>query len=245
MSGFNLTLPSNASMSVFPNNTMTKFKTKLPKRIELEGEKWYVALTECYIPKTWYTIKNQSILVHNKYGIEEVYPKDGYYDRVEDLLKEITKQFNSLPFPDKPTISYDDITKKVVLNIPPHALVGLSPELALILGFDKADQTNAFNEFYPSQADSVSDITGGLHCVYIYCDIVEQVIVGDSLAPLLKAIPVITQKNFVHCIFENYTYVPIQKKDFDTIQIELYDDFGREIKFESGKLYITLNFIKK
>jgi len=35
---FHLTLPSNASMDIYPNKTAAQYVTKLPKRIELDGD---------------------------------------------------------------------------------------------------------------------------------------------------------------------------------------------------------------
>ena len=45
MTHFYMTLPSNASMKIYPNNTVAKYTTQLPTNIELDGE-WEVALTE-------------------------------------------------------------------------------------------------------------------------------------------------------------------------------------------------------
>ena len=49
MNRFHLTLPSNSSMSCYPNNTVAQFVTKLPQAIELDGD-WEVALTEISFP---------------------------------------------------------------------------------------------------------------------------------------------------------------------------------------------------
>ena len=48
---FHLTLPSNSSMNIYPNNTTSQFVTKLPKHIELMGD-WIVSLKEISVPIT-------------------------------------------------------------------------------------------------------------------------------------------------------------------------------------------------
>jgi len=48
---FHLTLPSNSSMDIFPNNTTAQYVTKLLKHIELNGD-WRVSLKEISIPRT-------------------------------------------------------------------------------------------------------------------------------------------------------------------------------------------------
>jgi len=47
---FYLTLPSNASMQLYPNNTAAQYTIKLPRPINLDGGGWEVALTELSIP---------------------------------------------------------------------------------------------------------------------------------------------------------------------------------------------------
>jgi hypothetical protein len=52
---FYITLPSNASMSVFPKNSQSDWSTILNPPMELDGE-WEVGLSEMHIPKMWKNI---------------------------------------------------------------------------------------------------------------------------------------------------------------------------------------------
>ena len=52
MGDFYVTLPSDASMDVFPNNAVTSYNTRLARALNLEGE-WEVALTEITYSTTW------------------------------------------------------------------------------------------------------------------------------------------------------------------------------------------------
>ena len=47
---FYLTLPSNASMNLYPKNTAAQYTIKLPRSIALDGGDWEVALTELSVP---------------------------------------------------------------------------------------------------------------------------------------------------------------------------------------------------
>ena len=58
MTHFYLTLPSNASMKIYPNNTVAKYITKLASNIELDGE-WEVALTEIMYTSKWANISGE------------------------------------------------------------------------------------------------------------------------------------------------------------------------------------------
>ena len=89
-----------------------------------------------------------------------------------------------------------------------------------------------------------ADINGGIRALYVYCDVVENVAVGDTQAPLLRIVDATTgQRNDnVHRTVDPPRYMPVQKKRFDTIEIFIKDDFGEDILFEGGKLITTLHF---
>ena len=59
MNAFYLTLPSEASMNVFPNNTLSIYITRLPRPIELMG-RWEVGLVEIQYPHTWYNVSEDA-----------------------------------------------------------------------------------------------------------------------------------------------------------------------------------------
>ncbi len=65
MSGlhFYLTLPSNASLDVYPNNKTTDYRVSLPQSIELEGN-WEVGLYSVSYPNTWYNLPNDGADTH-------------------------------------------------------------------------------------------------------------------------------------------------------------------------------------
>ena len=72
---FYLTLPSDSSLFTHPDNTPSKFKTKLCTPLRLKGN-WQVDLTEIVFTHTFYNIYN---------GVDEVVYTDGHptnYGRV-------------------------------------------------------------------------------------------------------------------------------------------------------------------
>jgi len=73
MESFYLTLPSNASLQVYPNNTTTSFTTKLSDYINLKGEGWEMALSEVHYPNTFLTISkaNADIIVEERIKDDE------------------------------------------------------------------------------------------------------------------------------------------------------------------------------
>ena len=54
---FYLTIPSNSSLHLYPNNTLTHFTTQLAKDIDLQGQ-WEVGLSEIQYPHTWHNMSD-------------------------------------------------------------------------------------------------------------------------------------------------------------------------------------------
>ena len=79
--------------------------------------------------------------------------------------------------------------------------------------------------------------------IYVYCNIVQPQVVGDTNAKLLRAIP--TEGQIGDLITRNYSnpqYLPVQMKSFEDIEILLRDDTGAPVAFEHGRVLVTLHF---
>ena len=50
------TLPSNASLSLYPDNTTTEYRVELPSRVSLQSADYEVALASFYYPRTWFNV---------------------------------------------------------------------------------------------------------------------------------------------------------------------------------------------
>ena len=84
---FYLVLPSNSSMSIYPNNTLAQYVTNLPRRISLSGE-WECGLTEIHYPHDWYNVRGVRLTVeHDGNMYTDAYLTDGYYRSAETLVR--------------------------------------------------------------------------------------------------------------------------------------------------------------
>ena len=107
-----------------------------------------------------------------------------------------------------------------------------------------------------TKADYPVDIQK-LHSVMIYTDIIEHQIIGDTLAPLLRVVPIITkyrggsifELNMVQPSLLRHTFTsPLQfkrleKKSFHSISIDLYGENGEKIPFVGvGRCSLSLLF---
>ena len=66
---------------------------------------------------------------------------------------------------------------------------------------------------------------------------------GDVVVPVLCTVTVKGEHgSYVSKNFERPHYVPLNKKIFDTISINIRDEAGDLVAFEHGKVIITLHF---
>ena len=164
-------------------------------------------------------------------------------------------------------ISYSTVTQKMTLHmtanttftIPYHSAV------ATLLGFrgpvaSPAElesgvsspilpiDTRHPDSSYPFhiEADDVVNLTQGFDTLYIYTDVVEPRNVGDTLAPLLRAVPISGRNgDTVSARFTNVHYVPLLRSNFDSIEVDIRNDMGRRVPFEYGRVTVTLHFRRR
>ena len=250
MSDFYLTLPSNSSMDYYKGNSLANFTTRLPNAINLTGD-WEVGLVEIQYPHNWYNVPEEescrTCRVRCRSGNSEDGPTagydflvpSGYYHRVQTLLNQIEEKANHVLKSTNNTINlnYDKISRKVSMEISPCRLT-LPPHLRKMLGM------TMFSSFANNQikADSVVDMDP-VDSLYVYCDVVEPRVVGDSQVPLLRIVPAEGDHGqLVTRIYENVHYVRLQRKSFQTIEINIRDRTGNIVPFEQGTLNVTLHF---
>ncbi len=85
---FYVTLPSNASMKFYPENTAGKYKVQLAQPINLRG-RWEVALAEIQYPRTWKNVHRDATFTyfHQRDGEQwDVKIPAGHYGTVQELL---------------------------------------------------------------------------------------------------------------------------------------------------------------
>ena len=86
------------------------------------------------------------------------------------------------------------------------------------------------------EAESVIDLAQGFYALYVYTSIVEPRVVGDSVVPLLRIVPIEGKHgDLVSKGFDNEQYVSVLHKEFTTIEVDIRDDTGRSVPFERGR----------
>lgn len=248
---FYLTLLSNSSMDYFPDNKTTRFSTKLPKSIILEGM-WHVGVVEFQYPCTMYTVQEHENIVYvtklmkmsHESRHSTVYYKTHIPATNYDNINHILSALNNIK--ENITFRYDELSKFVNVSIMDENIksISLSPQLSLQLGFEP-HRNLADKGFGKCPANLHLGLPPQL---FVYCDIIEPQIVGDVMTPLLRVIPLDPSKyiygaNKMH-VFSPPHYLPIMRREFDTIEIDIRSNTGQKIPFQFGTVCIKLHFRK-
>ena len=265
---FCMTLPSNASMKTHPDNTLTHYTTDLPQRIDLTGE-WECGLAEIQYPHTWYNVTENDVWLF----LYEIDDPDmtrrsklscGYYNDPLTLMYHVNKGLHSLwSEKTRALMSYSSVTQKMTLHMTPNTVFIIPDHSSTtsMLGFRtpvvsdrEEEEVTSSSDLHPSdssypfhvEANDVVNMTQGFNTLYVYTDIVESRIVGDTLAPLLRALPISGRHgDILSDRFTNIHYVPLLCSTFHSIEVDIRDDMGRRVPFEYGRVTVTLHFRRR
>lgn len=255
-------LVSNASSSIYPDNTLASFTNFLPEQLFLDGD-WEVALLEITYPalynnitdgKFWYVPQSPtSNKRKNEASSEPVSILPGLYlsldeifQSVNDALRLRNRQSADLKW------KVDSITRHCEIELASEnsQLVFGSQDLCSILGFSKGVW---FNSKGPHKSEFPIDILR-FHSVMVYTDIVEFSIIGDTKAPILRCFPFINKiqrdsisitKYTNYVSFDNLQFRRLLKNSIHSIKVELRSPTGELIPFVAvGITRLTLLFRK-
>ncbi len=272
MTEFYMTLLSNSSMNFFPENKTSSFTVQLPRSVKLFGD-WEVALTEIHYPYSFFTVQDgdNEIKIKTFKATKEFIDSKGkslppmtwstlkitpgFYSNVKEIINAINKEIQkAIKLADY--FQFDEKTSRVSLKSGIKPVDGgvvinafkMRGRLALQLGYKPDDEVSV------SKADPLhsTNITTGIPDVMmVYCDVVESQIIGDSWAKVMRTLitsPESGESYFSRpCSreFSQLHYIPLQKKHFDAISIDIRDVTGKLFPFRFGTLNVKLHFKKR
>ena len=222
-SEFYITLPSNSSMQYFPDNKTSNFVTKLSRTLQLDGE-WEVGLAEIDYPHTWYNIRegknSVEIYVPDRWAQEfSIQPR--YYEKVIDVIDALRKA--GLANLIDVVVTYDDTSKSVTVKCVKGAILELRVDIARMFGFFNNTSIRAFDK----KGFTLALPETGNQYFYVYTGIIKSQYHGDVVVPILRTVTVKGKHgSYVSKNFERPQYVPLNKKIFDTISINIRDEAG-------------------
>jgi len=207
---FYLTLPSNSSMALFPDNTLSDYTTQPPRDFALVGS-WEVAVSEIMYLSTWKNIADGREY-YVKVGIPneadlKIHLKMGYYKYPEGILSQLARSLDRKlkKRPLRTPCLTASILEQLRSALEP-VVIRFSEKLRQLLGFE----TGYFNKPGVFGSRLPVDIHQSLYAIYIYCDLLEHRVVGDTLAPFLSIIPMEGQhSDTVYRRYEKLHYFPV------------------------------------
>ena len=245
--GFFVTLPSNASAKVYPQNKIWNYRTKLVSPILLT-EPYEVGLIEIQYPRSWYSFPEADATIHINDSLTSqathISLPVGYYEGVFDVLSEFNNMVRQSIIGRKLVLEYDRVKKRVWVKGDPHIAFSCNGKLAHILGFQpNVPQSPSENTQDRHYAPHPMDIYGGCYNMFIYSDIVDYQVVGDSYVPLLRSINIAdTDKQYPILVYDKPHYVRLSRRQIEDIEIDIKSDQDQPIPFTYGKVVIKLHF---
>ncbi len=262
-SDFYLTLPSNASTYLYPDNSVNDFRTQLPHEIRLKGKKWEAALAEFTYPLNSLTIRDGGAENNNlfivKTFVHEGEPTEseqfkitaGVYETIESIIAQIDSRLEKTVQAKNITLRYDPQRRRVKYTIPKGLWLIFYGDLATALGFEpylKVGSTAIGDKNEGRYAPKFASVFNGRDLIYIYSDVIEAHVVGNSLVPLLRTVsPEGESKRDTRTKeFLIQRYYPVRTSKFSEISIKITDQLGKLFPFETdGRSIIVLHFRKR
>ena len=244
--GFYITLPSNSSIDVYPANKIWNYKTKLAKPIIL-NEPYEVGLIELQYPRNWHSFSMDDGWVSftdHKDGRSVNYNlPTGHYDSITKIIKELNSIIAGDPITKRVTAMYNAIKNKIFFMGAEGMTVIFRGRLALILGFDPNESFEILQNQGVQYAPHYADLYGGRYEIYVYTNIVDYQLVGDSYVPLLRRINIADEtRRIPNVCYDKPHYTPLANAVLDDIEISLKTDQNQYVPFTFGKVNVKLHF---
>ena len=239
MSDYFITLPCNASFDTFPDNTIGSYYNALASRYGFSGME--AALVELQYPNSWMTVPESVVGIRSPGNTvpDTFLMPEGKYNSAKEFVKEIQRNIKKANSDSAIKMTYDPITMKARVNvtIDDWELV-ITQKYANILGF----KTLIFSKGITTGEKNV-DLDEGMTALYVYSDIIQPQIVGHTVVPLLRVVPISGNRHepYVTHEFIHPRYLPTQAVSTNIIQIHISRDDGRPVAFKSGKVIATLH----
>lgn len=240
-----MVLPSNIKNVSDIENKSGHYTTYLPKTITVDKTKWKVAVVDLSYMKTWFNITEENSTVVAKRGGEIVAHGRiplARYGEAGSLVSKINKILDTKI---KSQLVLDPAENIVIVSTFAGEEIILNKITASMLGhstYHFNNDTTQRIEFVPTRSANLSLPT--IQNIYLYSNIVDHVVVGDSYVPLLQVVPVPTGEygSVQHVQFLVPLYMTLISSDISVIELKLCDDRGNIIEFDFGDVIVKLHF---
>ena len=170
---------------------------------------------------------------------------EGHYKNIEQLLLTINLAVQkSFRENDKDILSMDHKKGRVRLRLKKHVTLRFSRKLADLLGFKKKTKPGpdkSLAEYHPH-------LKRHLGSLYVYLDLMQDRVVGDTRAPLIAMVPhaTVSPDGLLianHTVVRPY-YFPVRGRFIETARCNIRDSEGDLVSFGDGDVTLTLHLVR-
>lgn len=270
---FTVDVISNASMDIFPKNKIGYFTNRLRDSLNLEGD-WFVGIREIFYPLAHKVLKHRTTFwfpscATKKYVLFDFFENDTIESLISELNETLAQAYSDLglhkPWSEtvRPPVlkMINDEKKKSKVSIEggvmPDSSTFVYPAFAdeillNMLGFDHHNYMMAVTDESSDNpsvriAQHKPDTSTKSHLMFIYTDIIKDHYVGDSKTRLLRVVPLKRDQidKIGQMTYNVPHYYPVRSNKIEDISIKLTDEMGSPMKFKTGRIFISLHFIRK
>ena len=216
-------------------NDMEKLFRIINKQLEKICEDFYNSVEEHYrkeilAKKNWAANIKQRIQALENEMVKEIFSIEAII--VENKIKFKVSEFLVVQFVGAINSLYNS---DIVVN-----------NLRVEKQYQKINSTVYSYETNDIEMELFYESLHGIHSIFIYSDVIDTQIVGDSRTRLLRVINVSSKyKEVVSRVYDNPDYLPVSSREINSIKIILRDDTGQKIFFTNSKVIVKLHFRKK
>ena len=129
-------------------------------------------------------------------------------------------------------------------NLKDGVHIRLSRKLADLLGFKHLHHKGSISKL----ADLLPDLKKHLGSLHVYLSVMQDRVVGDTMAPLIGMVPHVdtfpSGLKIHHHTFLRPYYFPVKQKFIDTISCNIRDDKGDLVAFTDGSTSLTVHLVR-
>jgi hypothetical protein len=248
MDSFILRVCSNDSNILFPDNINTNFRIELPQPLPSECL-WDVALSSAFFPSRY----NMRHILNKENFYIEFSPDDVTFtritfDNVELTTKAIFQEINDRNDRVHMEIVENNDNDSFWMVFYKDTYLRMSKLFSYCLGKTYDTEINIFAEKEKTNLEfpNMNFDQSIPHAMFLYCNFVSPLIIGQQFSPILKIIPL--EKNqgkdvIIKHDVEHLEYLPVSLNNRTTMEFTLRDPAGNLIKFENEKTPVFFNLI--
>jgi len=237
-------------MELFSDNTAARFKVQLPRELTLPCD-FEFALIELHYPCTFFNVRQEQNMLDFYVGGQNLqfFLKPGYYGTTADLSFAVNKLLESMgaeKFANDAETGY--LVVPSFADGVPHRF-NASEILALQLGFEPCRPLSLVrNKVIEKQtATRLVDPSLGLpSTMLVYCDLAEPQLYSDVVTSCIRTVNIDTSNykygNMACRTYARPIYVPVQKRQFQTVEVHIREMNGALMPFAYGTCHMVLHF---